>query len=248
MSRWSLALLLVLCGCAVTFGPPRIPVPQELGDAPALRVTGLQGWMPGRRIGFGEYRMEGLQRPSPRLDEDETSRGTEYTAEQSIFFFLEEREERAARVDCRAEAWGRTAPGALRGTRMEWLTRSTESRSSLECGIALGESGEEWALTLERTSRDRFSGALEGSDTFDIRLVSPLPGTPTPEVMLPQGVLFVSGDSAVAAVELNAEGRVRLSPALSPDARRAIAGAAIAMLSCNGPPLNALRETCEPDW
>lgn len=52
-------LAAALAGCAVT--PTEVLPPDGLTAAPALAVTGRQGWMPGRELRFGDYATRDLK-------------------------------------------------------------------------------------------------------------------------------------------------------------------------------------------
>lgn len=52
MKRYALLLTLILTGCA---SQPADVSARYLADSPRYTVTGLQGWMPGTNIRFGQY-------------------------------------------------------------------------------------------------------------------------------------------------------------------------------------------------
>jgi hypothetical protein len=55
----ALALASALTGCAVT--PLEVLPPGALASAPALPVSGRQGWLPGRELRFGDYATRDLK-------------------------------------------------------------------------------------------------------------------------------------------------------------------------------------------
>lgn len=242
------AAVLALAACTVTVGrTPAAEVPAELSSVPEMRVEGVQGWMPGRRVRFGAYAVDDLRRGPADSAVVIEGAAEEWTRRQSFAFSMTEAGSRAAGVDCDNASWTRVRPG-LGGAGVEWLTRSQRYRSTLECRIRLAGAPEPWRLHLARTSEHGFSGALTGDDSIALHLTGSLPGAAETEGLLVRGVHFAGPDGVAAFAQLDADGRVRIPASLPEGTRQALAAAVLILFQCNGLPLTVLHATCQPSW
>lgn len=217
VARWLLpgvATLFLACTAAT------LHIPAELASAPRLPVKGRQGWLPGRRLQFGEYESRRRGRES-LLTGWPVSRVTGLAAEP-FGFGLRTYDRELWNADCDPIAHAPEAEGAA------------PLASPLRCTFApvSGDTSRTWRLVVVQAMNQPPHGDLVGPDNTRLDVL----GTATDAQLggivggVLRGYYIVDGTRTLAAVEVVNAGAVWFDPGLAPERRDLVAAVAAAVL------------------
>lgn len=226
------ALMASAGGCAAA----AMSVPADLASAPRMEVRGRQGWMPGSRVGFGEYATSRVRRRerTPHVNVGFFTDRAQFDA--SYVFRLSHAEAPVAEAAC--GTWADVA-----STRIPLGDlRMTETRdATLACDILLepgGVDADRWLLELRARRGTQLSGTLEnGADAYHVQATTALAGGAGAPCCSTTGYVVRDADGrTVAAVEVINDGAVWLHPSLRGPEREVLATASAALLLLSGVP------------
>jgi hypothetical protein len=226
-ARSLLVLAPLLVGACAT---AHMAVPEGLEPQAALPVHGRNGFRPGHALSFGDFRVDGVSRSSPRTSRESHAVGDgahlrlgAESADQRLRFRLREGDGAPWRAWCGQNA----AQGRSRLPVVGEITHGF--RASLACTVVPeADSAALWHLDL---AEDRAAtGTLQGGGaTFQVVSTDHLEGSRM-RTMDATGYVFRRDGRAVAALDVLGAGAVRIDPALPPEQRAAIAASMVALM------------------
>ena len=211
VARWllpSAAILFLACIAGLR-------IPAELATAPRLPVKGRQGWLPGRRLQFGEYEARRRESTLTRMAISALANAVGGVGIEPFGFGLRTYDRELWNADC--DPLARDAQGE----------RPAAAANPLRCTFvpAIGDTSRTWRLVVLQAMNQLPHGDLVGPDTrLDVL------GSGYSVGDAPFGYHIVDGTRAVAAVEVLGEGAVWLDPGLAPERRDLVAAVAAALL------------------
>ena len=218
--RASVLALILLPACATA----RLEPPAGLEAAPRLDVRGREGWRPMRKVAFGEFATDVVDREERDRSPWWRAAGVDVDDHRMRWdFALLQDDSLAWRVDCSGTATSRALTG--RTWRVE-----LQRRDEVVCGFfRAGQDRPEWTARLEAKDAPLAGWLRRGDTAWRIESVTDR-GVPGMGVDGASGYRIASGDAAIALVQTAGQGSVWLAPALPPAERSIVAALAAALL------------------